>query len=58
VLLRNGKTSVDDLIASIGASPASIRRNLARLGKQGLVHRTYGGAMMAGQGAPDFALWE
>jgi len=52
VLLRNGKTSVDDLIASVGTSPASIRRDLVRLEKQGLVHRTHGGAMLAGDGTP------
>jgi DeoR family transcriptional regulator of aga operon len=52
VLLRNGKTSVDDLIASIGTSPASIRRDLVRLEKQGLVHRTHGGAMLAGERTP------
>jgi DeoR family transcriptional regulator of aga operon len=48
LLLREGKSSVDDLVASLGASPASIRRDLVRLEKQGLVHRTHGGAMLAG----------
>lgn len=48
LLLREGKASVDALIDSLGASPASIRRDLARLEKQGLVHRTHGGAMLAG----------
>lgn len=48
LLLREGKSSVDDLVATLGASPASIRRDLVRLEKQGLVHRTHGGAMLAG----------
>ena len=49
LLLRNGKASVDGLTADLGTSPASIRRDLIRLEKQGLVHRTHGGAMLAGQ---------
>jgi DeoR family transcriptional regulator, aga operon transcriptional repressor len=47
LLLRSGKTSVEDLTAALNASPASIRRDLTRLEKQGLVHRTHGGAMLA-----------
>jgi len=50
LLLRNGKTSVDDLTAELRASPASIRRDLTRLEEQGLVHRTHGGAMLANAG--------
>lgn len=50
LLLREGRASVDALITSLGASSASIRRDLARLEKQGLVHRTHGGAMLAGNG--------
>lgn len=47
LLLRQGKTSVDDLTAALSASPASIRRDLARLETRGLVHRTHGGAMLS-----------
>jgi DeoR family transcriptional regulator, aga operon transcriptional repressor len=50
LLLRNGKTSVDDLTAALRASPASIRRDLTRLEQRGLVHRTHGGAMLANPG--------
>ncbi len=50
LLLREGKSSVDDLVAILAASPASVRRDLIRLEKQGLVHRTHGGAMLAGNG--------
>lgn len=50
LLLRQGKASVDDLTAALGTSPASIRRDLTRLEEQGLVHRTHGGAMLAGAG--------
>ncbi|HZB89081.1 MAG TPA: DeoR/GlpR family DNA-binding transcription regulator [Terracidiphilus sp.] len=49
LLLRQGKTSVEDLTAELTASPASIRRDLARLEEQGLVHRTHGGAMLTGK---------
>jgi len=48
LLLRQGKTSVEDLTVALSASPASIRRDLARLEARGLVHRTHGGAMLSG----------
>jgi DeoR family transcriptional regulator, aga operon transcriptional repressor len=50
LLLRDGKTSIDELGAVLKASPASIRRDLTRLEEQGLVHRTHGGAMLANAG--------
>jgi DeoR family transcriptional regulator, aga operon transcriptional repressor len=49
LLLHHGKASVDDLTSELTASPASIRRDLARLEEQGLVYRTHGGAMLAGK---------
>lgn len=49
VLLRQGNTSVDELAAHLGASAASVRRDLTRLEQRGLVHRTHGGAKLAGQ---------
>lgn len=49
VLLHNGKTSVDDLTVLLQMSPASVRRDLVRLEQRGLVHRTHGGVMLAGQ---------
>jgi DeoR family transcriptional regulator of aga operon len=49
LLLRHGKTSVEDLTTELSASPASIRRDLVRLETQGLVHRTHGGAMLSGR---------
>ncbi|HEY4010318.1 MAG TPA: DeoR/GlpR family DNA-binding transcription regulator [Acidobacteriaceae bacterium] len=48
LLLSRGKTSVEELTDQLATSPASIRRDLARLEEQGLVHRTHGGAMLAG----------
>lgn len=48
LLLRHGKTPVDDLTVLLNASPASVRRDLVRLEQRGLVHRTHGGAMLAG----------
>ncbi len=49
LLLKDGKTSVEELTALFSTSPASIRRDLVRLEERGLVHRTHGGAMLAGQ---------
>jgi DeoR family transcriptional regulator of aga operon len=49
LLLSHGKTSIEDLTGIFGTSAASIRRDLVRLEEQGLVHRTHGGAMLAGQ---------
>ncbi|MGC9199014.1 MAG: DeoR/GlpR family DNA-binding transcription regulator [Acidobacteriaceae bacterium] len=51
LLLKQGKTSVEDLTAALATSPASIRRDLVRLEESGLVHRTHGGAMLSGSGA-------
>ncbi len=49
VLLRHGNISVDELAALLAASAASVRRDLTRLEERGLVHRTHGGAKLAGQ---------
>jgi DeoR family transcriptional regulator of aga operon len=49
LLLSHGKTSVDELSELFGTSSASVRRDLVRLEERGLVHRTHGGAMLAGQ---------
>ena len=49
LLLSHGKTSVEELTAIVGASPASVRRDLVRLEERGLVYRTHGGAMLADQ---------
>jgi len=49
LLLRQGKTSIEELTGIFGTSPASVRRDLVRLEERGLVHRTHGGAMLAEQ---------
>lgn len=49
LLLQHGSASVEELAAFLGASAPSIRRDLARLEKRNLVHRTHGGAELAGQ---------
>jgi DeoR family transcriptional regulator, aga operon transcriptional repressor len=49
LLLRHGKTSIEELTGVFGTSPASVRRDLVRLEERGLVHRTHGGAMLAEQ---------
>lgn len=46
VLLRTGGVSVQDLVARVGSSAPSIRRDLTRLEKRGLVLRTHGGAAL------------
>ena len=51
LLLNEGKASVDELSSTLGASPASIRRDLIRLESHGLVTRTLGGAMLTGSGS-------
>ena len=49
VLLRHGNSSVDELGVLLDTSAASVRRDLTRLEQSGLVHRTHGGAKLAGQ---------
>jgi len=49
VLLRQGNTTVDALSELLEASGPSVRRDLTRLEQRGLVHRTHGGAKLAGQ---------
>lgn len=48
LLLGHGKATVEELTAALGTSPASVRRDLIRLEGRGLVNRTHGGAMLAG----------
>lgn len=45
-LVRDGVTAVEDLAVETGVSVSTVRRDLARLGRQGEVARTYGGAMV------------
>lgn len=52
LLLTNGRASVEELSQSLEISAASIRRDLIRLEARGLVNRTHGGAMLAGNGGP------
>ena len=49
LLLAQGRLSVEELTERFRTSSASIRRDLVRLEERGLVHRTHGGAMLAGQ---------
>lgn len=48
-LLRAGDISVQELVEQVGTSAPSIRRDLARLEKRGLVLRTHGGATLVEQ---------
>src|ERR1700684_1630911 len=45
-ILRAGDISVQELVEQVGTSAPSIRRDLARLEKRGLVLRTHGGATL------------
>src|SRR5215472_11859346 len=45
-LRHNGSVSLDELIKGLGASAASVRRDLAKLEEKGLVRRTHGGATL------------
>lgn len=45
-LLRAGAISVQELVEQVGTSAPSIRRDLARLEKRGLVLRTHGGVTL------------
>jgi len=49
LLLKKGSSSVDDLATTVGASAASVRRDLIKLEQRGLVHRTHGGVELAGK---------
>jgi len=45
-LRKEGSISLDELIARLGASAASVRRDLAKLEEKGLVRRTHGGVTL------------
>jgi DeoR family transcriptional regulator of aga operon len=45
-LRKKGSISLEELIEHLGASAASIRRDLSKLQKQGLVRRTHGGVAL------------
>ena len=52
LLLSHGRASVEELTATLKTSPARIRRDLIHLETRGLVNRTQGGAMLAGNRGP------
>jgi DeoR family transcriptional regulator, aga operon transcriptional repressor len=45
-LLRTGSASIEEILAEVGSSAPSIRRDLARLEARGLIRRTHGGATL------------
>lgn len=45
-LRQKGSVSMDGLIETLGSSAASVRRDLGKLQKKGLVRRTHGGATL------------
>ncbi len=45
-LRQEGSLSLDVLIARLGSSAASVRRDLAKLDAKGLVRRTHGGVTL------------
>ncbi|MGI8773005.1 MAG: DeoR/GlpR family DNA-binding transcription regulator [Acidobacteriaceae bacterium] len=46
LLLREGEASLEEIIAAVGSSAPSIRRDLTKLERRGLVRRTHGGATL------------
>ena len=46
ILSRRGAAGIQELAESIGASPATVRRDLDALSRRGLVVRTHGGASL------------
>ena len=55
ILRRTHYATVDQLVEAIRYSPASIRRDLALLEKQGLIRRSYGGAELNADNEAPFA---
>ena len=47
ILTRSGRVDVTGLVSQLAASPATVRRELARLERQGLLKRDRGGAQLA-----------
>jgi DeoR family transcriptional regulator, aga operon transcriptional repressor len=45
-LLRTGTASIEEILAAVGSSSPSIRRDLGRLENRGLVRRIHGGATL------------
>ena len=45
-LLRSGTASIEEILAEVGSSAPSIRRDLGRLENRGLIRRTHGGATL------------
>jgi DeoR family transcriptional regulator of aga operon len=45
-LLRTGTASIEEILAEVGSSAPSIRRDLVRLENRGLIRRTHGGATL------------
>ncbi|HEY0187599.1 MAG TPA: substrate-binding domain-containing protein [Cellulomonas sp.] len=55
-LQRDGTVRVSDLVATLGVSPITIRRDIAQLAAEGLVTRVHGGAALvdpSGAAEPD-----
>ncbi|HEY7352827.1 MAG TPA: DeoR/GlpR family DNA-binding transcription regulator [Terriglobales bacterium] len=46
MLRHKGSVSLEELVTGLHASPASVRRDLAKLQKRGLIRRTTGGATL------------
>ena len=48
----DGRVSVGGLARDLGVTPSTIRRDLARLARDGRIVRTYGGAELRGPSLP------
>lgn len=52
LLRERGSVRVSDLVASLGVSEVTVRRDLEELGRRGLLERSHGGALLPGGAAP------
>lgn len=50
IIEREARVSVDDLVAALGVSTATVRRDLARLEREGVIVRSHGGAVRKDRG--------
>jgi DeoR/GlpR family transcriptional regulator of sugar metabolism len=54
-LERDGRVVASELVASLGVSEDTVRRDLRDLAEQGLLHRVHGGALPSAPSADSFA---
>ncbi|HEX4167464.1 MAG TPA: DeoR/GlpR family DNA-binding transcription regulator [Bryobacteraceae bacterium] len=56
LLRKDGRVSVEDLVRRFQVSAVTLRADLGQLASQGVLERSYGGALLPQEGAEDFPL--